>query len=216
MRTRSKLLLSALIAALTLTAAVATASAGRLSLSEQGFRLVYTPLTFTGLGGLVQVRCNITIRGSFHYRTILKTRSLLGYITDARLTRPCSGGEAWILNGVERPTNTLPWHMTYDSFRGTLPRIEGVRLAIIGFSILLEVFGEGCLYASTSASPAFAIINLNTATGAALSKTMDSNARIPLASVLGEAAVCPSNGSFTGTSSSFTNGAGGVLSVRLI
>ena len=215
MRTRSKLLLTALTAAFVMAASVGTASAGRLSLAEQGYRAVWTPLEFTGLGGLLRVRCNVTLRGSFHYRTLLKTRSLVGYVTEARLTRPCTGGEAAILNGTEAAPNTLPWHMTYDSFTGTLPAIRGVRLALVGAAFVLEVGGFGtCLYQSTSASPAFGIINLNTTTGAALSLAADGNSRIPLKETIEGS--CPANGSFTGTTSSLTNGAGGTASVRLI
>src|SRR6185503_5503818 len=104
MRTRSKLLLTALTAALVMAATVGTASARNLELAEpqdQRFTATWTPLEFTGLGGLIRIRCNVTLRGSFHYRTFAKTRSLVGYVTSAALARPCTGGEVFILNGVE-------------------------------------------------------------------------------------------------------------------
>lgn len=220
MRTRSKLLLTALTAALVMAATVGTASARNLSLSEQRFRAVWTPLTFTGFGGLIQIRCNVTLTGSFHYRTIVKSRgALIGFVTSAALTRPCSGGEAWILNGVEvqegvTTTNTLPWHVLYDSFRGTLPRIEGVRIGMIGAQFLLNAGGNRCLYASTSASQAFGIINVNTSTGAATSLRADEASEIPLRTTV--AGICPAKGSFAGVTSSLTDGEGGVPTVRLI
>lgn len=215
MRTRSKLLLTALTAAFVMAATVGSASARNLSISEQRFRAVWTPLSFTALGGLIQVRCNVTLTGSFHYRTIVKSRgALIGYVTDARLTRPCTGGEAWILNGSERATNSLPWHIQYDSFRGTLPRIEGVRLALVGAAFLLIAAGNECLYQSTSASPAFGIINLNTTTGAATSLAADNASSIPRSATL--SGICPASGSFAGTTSSLTDGEGGVPTVRLI
>src|SRR6185503_8766261 len=123
MRTRSKLLLTALTAALVMAATVGTASARNLELAEaedQRFTATWTPLQFTGLGGLIRINCNVTLRGSFHYRTIAKVLSLIGYVTSAALTRPCEGGEAFILNGTERlpngttPGTSLPWHIKYN------------------------------------------------------------------------------------------------------
>jgi hypothetical protein len=213
MRTRSKLLLTALTAALVMAATVGTASARNLSISEQRFRAVWTPLEFTAIGGLIRVRCNVTLTGSFHYRSIVKSRgALIGFVTSAALTRPCTGGEAWILNGSERATNTLPWHVQYDSFRGTLPRLEGVRLALVGASFLL-IASSQCLFASTAASPAFGIININ-AEGRATSLTADNSSQIPLRETL--SGICPASGSFAGTTSSLTDGEGGVPTVRLI
>jgi hypothetical protein len=221
MHTRSKLMLTALIAALAIATSVSGASARSFSISEQRFRAVWTPLSFTGIGGLIIIRCNLTLSGSFHTRTSSKTRgSLAGYITSAALTRPCSGGEAWILNGVETlptgraTTNSLPWHIIYDSFRGTLPRIEGIRTAIVGSSWLIIAGSNQCLYRSTAESPTFGIINLNTATGAATSVTAGNESQIPLGTTL--AGACPSTGHMAGTTTSYSDGEGGTLTVRLI
>jgi hypothetical protein len=223
MRSRSKLLLTALTAALVMAATVGTASARNLELAEvqdQRSTATWTPLEATGLGGLIRMRCNVTLRGSFHYRTIAKTRSLIGYITSAALTRTCTGGEAFILNGTERlpngttTTNTLPWHITYDSFTGTLPRITGLRLAAIGASYLLIALGNECLYRSTSTEPAFGIINVTTATSVASSLSADGNSSIPLSATLSGS--CPASVRFAGTTSSLTDGAGGTIVIRLI
>lgn len=212
---RSKPILALLSALLTMSVCVASAPARQFTTSNQQFRAIWTPLAFTALGGFIQVRCNVTLRGSFHYRTSSKTRgALAGYITSAALTRPCSGGEAWILNGTERATNTLPWHISYDSFTGTLPRIRTLRTAVIGGSFLLLALGNGCRYQSTAASPGFGRINLNELTGEANSLQAENSSSIPLSETL--AGSCPASGSFTGTTSTYDNGEGGRITIRLI
>ena len=218
MRTRSKILLATLSATSILATAAGIASGRNFSISEQGFVAIWRPLEVTGLGGLIRVRCNVTLKGSFHYRTLAKTRSLIGYVTEAALTRPCTFSEAWILNGREvlegAPTpNTLPWHMAYNAFTGILPGIAGVRLAFIGIGILIRgIFGR-CLWAATAASPMFTTTNLNTATGAASSMSFGSEAPIPLR----EGEGCPASATFSGTTSSLTPGSGeGTITLRLI
>lgn len=214
MRNRSKLLLTAIATTLIMAAAVTVASARQFTTSNQNARAVWTSIQFTSLGGLIQIRCNLTLRASFHYRTFSKTRSLVGYITSAGITRPCSGGEAWVLNGSERPTNTLPWHIVYDSFRGTLPRITGIRLGIIGGSFLLSGLGNQCQYTGTAPSPAFGIINLNESTGEGISLSADSTVTVPLAATL--VGSCPANGAFAGTTSLLDEGEGSRITIRLI
>lgn len=219
MRTRSKLVLTALTAALVMSVSINIAQARQFTTTGQNTRGIWTPLEFTALGGFIRIRCNATLRGSFHYRTFSKTRSLVGYITSAVVTRPCTGGEVWILNGVEtlpngsRP-NSLPWHISYDSFTGTLPRIRGIRLAAIGAGYLIIALGNQCLYTTTAASPAFGIVNLNEATGEATSLSLDSSSSIPLSVTLGGS--CPASGAFSGTTSTFDDGEGVRITVRLI
>lgn len=214
MRTRSKLLLAALAATLVMAAGVGLASARTLSISEQRYRAVWTPMNFADVNGLIQLRCNVTLRGSFHTRTSAKVRgALTGYITEASVARPCTGGEVWILNGRDRPTNTLPWHITFDSFRGTLPLITGTRSAVIGSSYLISTVGFTCLYAGTTASPAFGIVNIER-TGVATNVRIDETSPIPLReSVSG---ICPASGAFSGTTSSLLGDSGATITVRLI
>jgi len=133
MRTSVKLALTALAASLLLSTAISTASARNLSITNQNFRITWTSLEF--IAGAA-TRCLVTLEGSFHYRTILKNpRSLIGLITKARVQRPCIEGTGSAFNGVERyngvvPSNSLPWHVTYEGFSGTLPRIEAVLLLL--------------------------------------------------------------------------------------
>lgn len=71
-------------ATLVLMAAVGPASAGRLSTTEQGFTAIWpreAQLAFSGSG--FELACEVTLEGSFHYRTFLKTRTLVGHVTKA-------------------------------------------------------------------------------------------------------------------------------------
>jgi hypothetical protein len=138
MRTHTRLILGALTAAIVLATAVGTASANRLSTSNRNFRATWSPLTFqSNEEGGITIACNVTLEGSFHYASILKVaRSLIGYVTKANVAHPCTGsGEAWADNGIENAglgviANSLPWHVTYEGFEGTLPNIGGVRLLL--------------------------------------------------------------------------------------
>jgi hypothetical protein len=171
-RNAMKLLLNALIASLVLSTAVSAAQARRLELSDQRIRLVWSeeePLKVLLSGGFIIISCSVTMEGSFHSRTMSKVSGqLIGYITSARLRRPCTGGEAWILNGTEtlpggsKPTS-LPWHVRYDSFSGPLPRITRIRLQVIGAAYLSRALETGCLVSSTTAQPAIGLIELDEA-----------------------------------------------------
>jgi hypothetical protein len=124
MRTTVKLQLVALTAALLLGSAVSSASARSLSTSSQTLRVTWTNLEFTNEFGFGFVRCAVTFEGSFHSRTIAKVvNSLIGAITRADF-RACTGGE------VIPRTETLPWHLQYGGFSGTLPNITALTLAI--------------------------------------------------------------------------------------
>jgi hypothetical protein len=168
MRSRTKLLLSAFVVALALSAAVSTAQARRFQLSNQHFLAIWEvneKLTFSA-AGFFNIACKVTIEGSFHSATLSKVcGQLVGYVTEAEAERPCVGGEAWVLNGIERlsngttTTNTLPWHIRYNSFTGTLPNITGIRLQLIGASFLIRApVNNGCLIKTTEARPAFGIV----------------------------------------------------------
>jgi len=129
MHTRSKLALAGLAATLLMAFAVNSASANHLSVSSQNFRLVWTALTFFGEGtGSTEntIICPVTLEGSFHSSTLAKViGALIGHVTRATVVgTSCTGGRATILQ------ETLPWHVTYEGFSGTLPRITAVRLLL--------------------------------------------------------------------------------------
>ena len=152
MRTSVKLCFTALTAALLLASAIATTSARNLSVSNQRFRVQWQELEFAS--ELVTIRCHVTLEGSFHYRTILKNVGrLIGHITRVAVRRPCTNGEAWAANGVERHprlgvlANTLPWHVTYEGFAGTLPNITTIFLLLRGAQFKIHSFFDTlCLY----------------------------------------------------------------------
>jgi hypothetical protein len=174
----SKLLLTALGAAAVLGALVSAASANRIALSNQTFRATWT-WEFVEPIGFIALRCPVTIEGSFHSRTMSKVlEQLIGYVTQATLAETrCTGGSARIL------TETLPWHIRYNGFGGTLPAITRINIRIVGLAFLMQLpLPEGmqrCLYKSTAASPFKGVVNRNTTTGEATTLTPET-ARIPL------------------------------------
>ena len=134
MRTTVKLTLAALTAAVLLASMVGSASARNLSVTNRDFRVVWAPLSFSDAFRFFAVRCNVTMEGSFHANTIVKTlHTLIGNITRAIVGRPCTGGEAWAWNGTEGAltgVSSLPWNMSYEGFTGTLPTIAGIRVLL--------------------------------------------------------------------------------------
>jgi hypothetical protein len=136
---------------LVLAAAVGSAAGNRLELNATSFRFVWSPLRFDIAEGLAEMRCQVTLEGSFHSRTFVKSAgTLVGYVTRAAVGSRgvCEGGTATVLSA------TLPWHVRYQSFEGTLPRIRGVELRIIGVAWRIEVFGLSCLYRTGATQPA--------------------------------------------------------------
>lgn len=136
----NRCVLSGLLATLALAGAVGAASANRLSASSQSIRMVWSSLRFEALMIRATITCAVTMEGTFHGETIVKTRdSLVGSITRASFGQPCTGGSVWAYNGTEGAeslpeafTNSLPWHLTYESFVGTLPSITEVNVRLIG------------------------------------------------------------------------------------
>jgi len=132
-------LLALLIVALTFSIAAATASANRLSVSEEDFEVIWpeaNDLNFTAGGNTVE--CSVTLLGSFHRRTIQKIiRSLIGTVAHA-VVGDCDNGTA-VIDG--RP----PWHLTYEGFRGTLPNITGVRLLLRNYRFTINHTASGAI-----------------------------------------------------------------------
>jgi len=157
MKRYSRILFAAVVAAVTLGALVGVAGANRLSVSTRTFSATWSPMTFTG-GGFATTRCNVTLAGSLHSSTFTKTvGSLVGYITGASINA-CSGGEA------RANDETLPWHIRYAAFTGTLPNISSVRHNIVGFRF--EAYnGLRCRYTSTAAAPVVGGFNLGVGGG---------------------------------------------------
>lgn len=152
MHVRVRVTLVGLAAALAMVCAVATASANRLSVSSETFRIGWSAIDIFGAGGFsFEVHCPLTMEGSFHSRTMAKTQGLLvGHVT--RVTNP---GESCVSGPVTVLTETLPWHVVYKSYLGSLPLIRSVRYAIVGFAIAMGItFEQRCLYGGSRAEVA--------------------------------------------------------------
>jgi len=156
MRTSAKLGLTALIAALLLSAAISTAGARSLSVSSQTIRATWSRLGFNDESLGLSIGCHLTLEGSFHSRTIAKvSRALIGAITRVDVfTERCTGG-------FVKGKPPFPWHITYESFIGTLPNISSVRLLLARFRYLLIVPGLGTCEYGTSTDNVISAANLN-------------------------------------------------------
>ena len=141
----------ATLAATTLLAALTTTSPAReFETSEQRIRVVFRPLRLLSSSGDT-VSCTVTLEGSFHYRTIRKVeRSLIGYITKAIIATPncVSSPEAGIR--IAALTETLPWHLTYVDFSGTLPNVTArIKLNRFSFNFInVPIIGR-CRYTAS-------------------------------------------------------------------
>jgi hypothetical protein len=197
MRNRTVTALAALAAALTMALAVTSASANKLSYSEQRFRIIWTSLTFSEAGGNFPISCPVTLEGSFHSATLSKVlNALVAHITRAVVANPeCTAGHATILG------ESLPWPVLYRGFTGALPNMTGVRHYLIGAAFQIEAgLGVICLAQSSLANPA-AGDAAREAGGSITSLRPDSELAIP---VTGTA--CPRAGIFSGSGEVFALG----------
>jgi hypothetical protein len=143
---RRQTLLGGLLAATLLATLASPAVAARLSISTREWVATWREVRLTG--GFGSTTCSLTLEGELHSKTIAKTRSsLIGYIIGAA-TGGCGAFPATVLR------ETLPWHIQYESFTGTLPNITTAVMKIIGFAFRIrESFGIECLFRSTEARP---------------------------------------------------------------
>ena len=211
-----RMLLIALCLALVISVMAGSAAAGRFSVDDQDFRIVWTEVSFVP-DFVDPVRCGLTIIGSMHSRTITKTDGLLvGHVTSARTSFPtCTPRE----EGATALAFTLPWHVTYAVFTGTLPAITGVKLEILGASFdIFTIEDEGirtalCLARTEASEPGK--VTLNVSRGLVTTATFDETAAIDLNDV-GASAQCDFiDGSLRG-SGTVDDGSGAPIGVSLI
>jgi hypothetical protein len=207
MRTSAKLILTALAVAVVLASAVASVSARSLSASEQSIRASWTSLEFQT--SLATLRCRVTIEGSFHARTIAKVaRSLAGSITRVIIGHACTGGEVWADNGTESEPlgtapNRLPFHITYESFAGTLPAISSIGFLISRTSFVFQATSFGvsarCRYGRIEDN---ITVSAARAAGGGITSITPVNGRSTARLVDGllNGGLCPAEGPFAGTS----------------
>jgi hypothetical protein len=162
MRTRSKLLLAALMAAVFMSLAVSAASARRFELSNQRYLAIWPLLTFEA-PGTATIRCPVTLEGSFHSRTLSKVSGqLIGYVTSAKVrgavNSDCNNDGTARVN-----TETLPWHMRYLSFIGGLPNISGITIQLVGADFNVKpnnIFLPNCRVRTTAREPGVGIAEI--------------------------------------------------------
>jgi hypothetical protein len=153
-----KVLLATAGATVLLGALVSSASAREFSLSNQSMRAAFSSVETTI--GSSSARCQLTLEGSLHSRTFRKvTGSLVGYITSA-IVGPCNTGTtATILR------ETLPWHVRYSGFLGTLPGITSIITHVVGAGLRMRVFEAiQCLFRTTAAEPGIMTFHRNITT----------------------------------------------------
>jgi hypothetical protein len=205
------LLPTILAATAILAAAVSSANANNLSTSNQQIRVTWSRLSLN-TSTILTITCAVTLEGSFHSRTIRKVaRSLIGYISRAAVSQ-CSGGTATINQ------ETLPWHLTYESFGGTLPNITEITLLLIRASFIIDNASSGrtCRATTTTENPAAGIATRNTTTGAITGLRADESRGIPLVNGPGGLLCGLGTGRFSGTGNVTLLGTTNAISVRLI
>jgi hypothetical protein len=135
----AKLTIAALTAALLLANAIASAPARNFEFSAQNIRVTWSKMEYH-IGEGIQ-RCAFTLEGSLHSRSISKVAgALVGAITRA--------------SGCGTP-RSFPWHLTYESFTGTLPFITSVRLLLSRFLIQQSGVLGSCNYGTSTDNLSF-------------------------------------------------------------
>ena len=183
-----KLILATVGATVLLGALVSSASARNISVSNQFIQSQWRRVTFEAIG--IRIVCEVHLEGSLHRRTLAKrVGSLIGCITQAELQRDldpdgCETGFATILR------ETLPWHVRYLGFAGTLPNITQIIVNVIRAAFQVQEAGGGplCLATTTEARPATGTFNREVGT------------RILTTAIIG--GTIPTNCLFNGTLSS--------------
>lgn len=197
-----KLLFAIATAALLLGGLISAAAARNLRFSAPRKREMFRTVEFTGPFGTT--RCDMTLEGRFHETTIAKVlETLMGLITRVDTARTCVQGGATVL------AESLPWHLRYGGFFGTLPSMMSIIRLTIGFSLrATEPLGFTCLVRSTAAEPVVETFQIG-AGGVVTSAELSGEIRVG-----GECG--GARGRITGRSTTVTNETGGRITVTLI
>jgi len=187
MRTYSKLALAALTALLVLSIGAGTAFASTgIELTPKGANSAAGTITFSSPeaeGIRIRCRVTLTLANVGEGGTAKRTETVVANITGVRVAE-CEGGTVTVL----APEVARPWRATYVSFRGTLPRIESVRLELRGVAFLIRAF-VSCLYGGNAQG---------TTVGSPVTELRaDEAINIPLVRAL--TIGCPASGNFRGS-----------------
>jgi hypothetical protein len=194
---------------------ISNATANSLSVSNSTIRAVWTPLTFSNGG--IEVRCDLTLEGSFHESTFSKVQdALIGTITGASFDGNNCSPEEGTFSVL---TGTLPWPIAFEGYSGELPNITGIEVRLLKFEFLEELFGfVGCLFGTGPSQeyPAGGILNLDSGSGVVTGLRADETVNIPLQEELDVFGLCSSEMGFSGTGTVSVLGSEEALTVRLI
>jgi hypothetical protein len=174
-----------------------SAAARRIAASEGRMLQIWRSLKFEG--GLGQpLTCPVTLEGTFHSRTLSKVSGqLIGSVTETVADGPhCTNGSATVKR------ETLPWHLQFNSFAGTLPSITQLKFQIIGSSFRVETGVISCEATTTQTNPAFGTITVS----AGAMTSIRSEGTIPCGIF---------TGTFEGTGEVFVQGPTGLSSTRI-
>ncbi len=189
-----------------------TASAGGLGTSSRSLYITWDEpgpsgqLTIEASG--MNIGCDVRLLGEFHSTVMIKAwERLSGLIRHVEISE-CGGGIISILN------ESLPWHVKYESFTGSLPGISSVRFLLNRVAFLIQTpFGQ-CLGIAEAGDPFGAEADLSS--GNVTGFSADSDRRIPVED-LNEAITCDliETVIFIGTAE-VENGAGRGLAISLV
>ena len=129
-----------------LAACTATARASRgISVSPTSTSVTFSGFAIEGGTG-TPTRCEATVHITLH-ASIAKTTGTLGGFADVHLgTGACRNGNAGLLVGGRRVTGAQgPFHVTYQSFVGTLPSIISLALKLNDITFWQEDGAFACL-----------------------------------------------------------------------
>ncbi len=149
----------ALLAGLALALAAAGASASRLSFDDLRTRTTTGNATTvtSSLGTLTG--CAATFVANLNSGTFAKSFNALLADVDLLGFASCRGGSADLLSeetGIS---------LRYNSFAGTLPRVSGVVVSLVGMRLRFEVEGASCLITTSEAEPLKVEYVVDTTTG---------------------------------------------------
>jgi hypothetical protein len=186
MRTCAKHASLTLLATLILCVTAAVSSANRgIGIETGGRSVTLTSERLVFESGGVNVTCPVTLTATLASGLAKIEQVSPGEVTRATIGEAsCTGGRATVLSG------TLPWHVDYYAFTGTLPSISSVTLGMYRFAALVEALGVGCLFEGVSRA--------STVGGTEVRELrVDETVRIPIGRRL--SAFCPAEGKISGT-----------------
>lgn len=138
-------MLATAIAVATLAIGTSVASARNGISYSNGTTLTFPRMSFEGGLGEPLV-CGITIAETLHANVLKSSGVLLGNANVTIATGTCSTGDMGLLVGGNRVTGSRgPYHLTFQSYTGTLPNITSITRRLNDITFWIEIGGITCL-----------------------------------------------------------------------